>query len=74
MKTDGKAILRVLAAATTPGRLRTLGGICTDCAIGRIDAQFCLFALQEDGLVECESHGWRLTPKGRNHVETRMAA
>lgn len=73
MNTDSKSILRVLAAADTPGGLRPVGGIAIDCAIGREDAERRLRELQQAGLVEIDSFAWRLTPKGRNHVETRMA-
>ena len=70
MNTDQKQILRVLADAA-PGDWLTLDQI----RGGRGGAYVLLDLrlLKVAGLTERGEDGWRLTARGRNHVETRMA-
>jgi len=74
MNTDRKAILAHLATVK-PRRPQSASAIAAACAIGRTDAAKNLAGLQTAGLVELavRGSGWKLTKRGVDHVETRMA-
>ena len=74
MTPDRREILRHLADLNPRGP-RTARAIAAACTKKPVEVAQMLAGLETIGLVEMVSvraTGWQLTPKGRNHVETRM--
>ena len=70
MNTDQKEVLRILSDAASC-HLLTLAEI--QGGRNRAEVLLDLRLLKVAGLTERGDDGWRLTARGRNHVETRMA-
>lgn len=76
MSPDRRELLRYLADLN-PRVPMSATAIAAACGMERTEAARLLARHETVGLVELVSvraTGWRLTAKGQNHVETRMAA
>jgi DNA-binding IclR family transcriptional regulator len=75
MTPDRRELLRHLAELN-PRVPQSASAIAAACGMGRAEAARLLAGHETVGLVEIvatRGRGWRLTPKGRDHVETRIA-